>query len=172
MADRRIEHNFDCSVNTFWSEVFLNQDYNQALFRERLRFERWEVVSQTETATGLARVVEAVPRVGEMPGPLRAILKNGVGYTEHGEFNRAESLYTLKAVSHSLPDKLMLTGEMRVTADGEGRCRRVHMAHAKAKVFGVGGLLEGRVLDGVEKSYNRAAEFTHDWLRERDLVGK
>src|SRR5262245_16286338 len=34
MADTRIEHVYNCSEDTFWNKVFLDDDYNQRLFKE------------------------------------------------------------------------------------------------------------------------------------------
>ncbi|MEN9581718.1 MAG: hypothetical protein RJA70_4727 [Pseudomonadota bacterium] len=171
MSDRRIEHTFDCGVERFWAEVFFDRAFNEALFLGRLKFERWEEVERTETSDGFIRVVEAIPRVGDVPGPIKALLKNGAGYRERGEFRRSASRYSLSVTSLSLPDKLVVTGDMSVEPRGEGRCHRLYLAHVQAKLFGIGGLLEKLVLDNIEKSYTKSATFTESWLRDRDQRG-
>jgi hypothetical protein len=166
MQKRRIEHTFDCEPDTYWDDAFFNPEYNTKLFLERLRFERWEVIEQVDTDDGFRRIIEAVPRVGDLPGPIKSLLKNGAGYREEGEFRRAESRYTLSVTSKSLGSKLLVTGDMSVQALGDGRCRREYECTVTAKVFGVGGMLERRVLDDWERSYLKAAEFTVQWLSD------
>ena len=167
MQKRRIEHTFDCDVQTYWDDVFFNPEYNAKLFMERLRFERWEVIEQVDTDDGFRRVIEAVPRVGDLPGPIKSLLKNGAGYREEGEFVRSKSRYQLRVTSHSLKDKLLVTGDMHAKPTDDGRCCRSYDAMADAKVFGIGGMIERRILDDWEKSYRKAAEFTTQWLAER-----
>jgi hypothetical protein len=165
MAERRIEHDFECSTETYW-EIFFSPEFNHSLFVERLRFERWEITSTETLPHGFRRTVEAVPPSGNLPGPVKAILKRGTGYREEGEFDRSRSRYELKAISHSLPEKLLVTGVVTVMPQGSG-CRRIYDAKVTAKVFGIGGLLEDQVLGNLEKSLVRAAEHTRKWLAER-----
>lgn len=166
MAERRIEHDFECSTDTYW-DLFFSPEFNHSLFVERLHFERWEITSKVETPHGFRRTVEAIPPTRNLPGPIQAILKKGTGYREEGEFNRVESTYRLVAVSHSLPEKLKVSGTVRVTPRGDHQCRRSYDAVVEAKLFGVGGLLEGRVLQDLEKSLHRAAEHTVAWLQKQ-----
>jgi hypothetical protein len=165
MAERRIEHDFECNTDTYW-DIFFSPEFNHSLFVERLHFERWEITSTQETPHGFRRVVEAIPPARNLPGPLKAILKRGTGYREEGEFNRADSTYRLVAISHSLPEKLVVSGKVHVVSRGENQCRRSYDAVVQAKLFGLGGLLEERVLADVEKSLNRAAEHTAAWLKK------
>jgi hypothetical protein len=165
MAERRIEHDFECSTDTYW-DIFFSPEFNRSLFVERLRFERWEITSTETLPHGFRRAVEAIPPAGNLPGPIKAILKRGTGYREEGEFHRERSRYELRALSYSLPEKLAVTGTVTVVAQGNG-CRRIYDARVVAKIFGLGGVLEQRVLGDMEKSLVRAAEHTRKWLAER-----
>lgn len=165
MAERRIEHDFDCSTDTYW-EIFFSPEFNHSLFVERLRFERWDITSTEPLPHGFRRTVEAIPPSGNLPGPIKSLLKRGTGYREEGEWNRDESRYELRAISHSLPEKLLVSGVVRVVPHGTG-CRRSYDARVVAKIFGLGGLLEERVLGDLEKSLVRAAEHTRKWLEQQ-----
>ncbi len=166
MDTRRIEHTFDGDPETYWDNFF-SPEYNHGLFVGRLKFESWDVVEKVDTADGFRRVIDAVPRVGDLPGPIKALLKNGAGYREEGEYFRSEGRYTTRIRSKSLGDRLPVEGVMTVKAIGEGRCQRVYVFEVDAKVRLVGGMLEKLVLDNVEKSYNKAAEFTERWLAQK-----
>jgi len=166
MAERRFEQDFECSADTYW-ELFFSPEFNQSLFIERLRFERWEITATSELPHGFRRTVEAVPPTRNLPGPLKAVLAKGTGYREEGEFDRTRSVYTVKAISHSLPEKLVVTSRIEVVPLGENRCRRIYDAGVKAKIFGIGGLLEERVLTDMQKSVERSAQHTVEWLAKR-----
>jgi hypothetical protein len=161
-----MEHVFACDPDTFWNRAFFAPEYNRKLYLERLRFERWEELERVDTPDGFRRVIEAVPRVGDLPGPIKALLKQGVGYREEGEYFRSQSRYVVRVVPSSLADRLDIRAEISVRPEGNGSCRRTNMTSAQAKVFGVGGMLETRILDDVDKSTRKSAEFTEQWLRE------
>lgn len=165
MATKQISHTFDCDVDTYWRKFFLDQDFNRQLFIERLGFSRWVLVSDQETSDGLERVVEATPSTKDIPGPLKKALQNGLGYREEGVWSRSKSLYTVRVTPASLPDQIEISGEMRVTPEGSG-CRRTYDAFVNARIFLVGGLLEGRLLADVGASYDEAAAFSREWLRQ------
>jgi hypothetical protein len=166
MAERRIEHDFECSTETYW-EIFFSPEFNRSLFIERLRFERWEITATEELPHGFRRTVEAVPPMRNLPGPIRAVLSKGTAYREEGEFDRERSVYEARAISYSLPEKLLVSNRIEVVARGEGRCRRIFEARVSAKIFGIGGLLEERVITDLQKSIDRAAEHTVGWLAKK-----
>jgi hypothetical protein len=43
------------------------------------------------------------------------------------------------------------------------------VARVEARVFGVAGLIEDRLLDDIEKSYAKSALFTNRWIEQRKL---
>lgn len=162
---RRITHTFQCEPSTYWKNFF-DPEYGHQLFVGRLRFERWDIVQTTETADGFRRVIEAVPRVGDLPGPIKALIRNGTGYREEGEYFRSRGCYHTKIISASLGERLDFHGDMIVEDLGDGRCVRHYDCTAVAHVRLIGSMLEKRLLDDVEKSYGKAAEFTQQWLAE------
>ncbi len=165
MATKQISHVFDCDVDTYWKKFFLDDEFNRQLFLGRLGFSRWEVVRSQPTEDGLERVVEAAPSTKDIPGPLKKVLQNGLGYREQGVWSKSKSLYTLKVIPASLPDQIEITGEMRVIPEGSG-CRRTYDAFVSARIFMVGGLLESRLLSDMATSYDEAAAFSREWLRQ------
>lgn len=166
MLTRTGTHDFDCDPDTYWQRVFLSAEYNRTLFLERLRFEQWEITSQVETSDGMRRTVRAVPRVGDLPGPIKALLKNGAGYTEVGEYFRSQSRFSIQITPNSLADRLKISAELRVEPLPNGRCRRTQTTNVEAKVFGVGGMLEKLLLDDIEKSYGPSTTLTEEWLKQ------
>ncbi len=168
MADARIEHLINASEETFWS-VFFDPEYNRKLFMETLHFDEWKVVSQSDTPVGIDRVVEAVPKTPELPGPLKKLVEGGISYRERASFDRAKKRMTVTVETGVLPGKLSVTGVVRTEPAGDGKCKRIYDSSVVAKVFGVGGMIESRILADIKTSYDKAAEFTNQWIAEKGL---
>jgi hypothetical protein len=169
MAETRITHSFACSVDDFWGSVFFSADYNRELFLGRLHFDSWEQQSFEETDTHIKRVIRAVPHVAELPGPLKAAAKNGVGYVERGEFDKRTRHYKIVVTPMSMPDRMKILGDSYCESTGDKSCRRIHLATVEAKIFGIGGLIEGRIIADMTKSYDKSAEFTQKWIAEHAI---
>lgn len=170
MKERRIEHTYDCSAETFWSKIFTDDEYNQKLFLGELRFSEWKVVRSEERTGELHRVIQATPPLGDLPSALKRLLSDGLGYEERGVLDRNDQRYRLEVTPRSLASKLTIQGELSTTPLSERSCRRVYLARVEARVLGVGGMLEQRLLDDIEKSYNKSAAFTNRWIAERQLA--
>lgn len=169
MATLEVEHVFNCSEATFWERIFLDPEYNERLFKTELKFPVWREVSREERGSALHRVVEVVPYVGELPGPLKAIVGEGAGYEERGVLETAARRYKVEVIPNKLADKISVKVEMTTVSDGEKRCRRKARAEITAKIFGVGGMLEKRMLSDLERSYQKSADFTNRFIAEKSL---
>jgi len=169
MKERRIEHTYDCSAETFWNQIFLDDEYNQKLFLGELRFSEWRVVRSEERTGELHRVVAATPPLGELPSAIKRLLSDGLGYEERGVLDRKNQRYRVDVKPKSLANKLTITGELSTEPLSDRSCRRIYVARAEARVLGVGGMIEQRLLDDIEKSYNKSAAFTNRWIAERSL---
>jgi hypothetical protein len=169
MPDFRVEHRFNCSEEAFWSKVFFDQDYNRRLFLEYLKFTGWRVIKSEERDDQVQRVVEAIPPIGDLPGPLKSIVGDGAGYEERGVFDRKTRHYKATVVPNRLADKISVQIEISTVADGPEHCKRVAKGSVSAKIFGVGGLLEKKMIADLEKSYAKSAEFTNAFVAEKSI---
>jgi hypothetical protein len=169
MAEFRVEHPFNCSEDTFWSKVMFEEDYNHRLYRERLKFHTWREIRREDTGDEIQRVIEAVPPIGDLPGPLKSLIGDNVSYQERGVFNRKTKQYHVEVIPSVLPDKVSVRIDMTTVPDGPDRCRRIAKGTITAKIFGVGGMLEKRMIADLEKSYAKSAEFTNLYVTEKGL---
>ncbi len=169
MASLEFEHVFNCSEATFWDRVFLDPEYNERLFKTELKFPVWRELKREERNGALHRVIEVVPYVGELPAALKAIVGEGIGYEERGVLEREARRYRVEVVPNKMAEKISVRVEMTTTPDGEARCRRKVRAEVSAKIFGVGGMLEKRLLADLEKSYQKSADFTNRFVAEKVL---
>jgi hypothetical protein len=169
MADVRIEHVFNCSVDTYWDKVFFDEEYNRRLFTEALGFPVWKEVSRDDKGNEVRRTVEVVPKLGDLPGPIKKLIGDGVGYREEGVFDKQSKRYKLKIFPNKLGDKMTIAGEIRCEPSGDAKCKRIYTANVEARVFGVGGMLEKRLIADMEKGYDVGAKFTNDYLAEKKI---
>jgi hypothetical protein len=169
MADCRIEHVYNCSEDTFWNKVFFDEDYNQRLFKEALEFPVYEKTKQDEDDKEIRRSLNVVPKLGPMPGPLKALLGDGLGYREDGVYDKKTRRYTINITPNKMADKVTIKGLLYTKPKGDNQLIRVFECTVNAKVFGVGGMLEKRVISDMEESYKKGADFTNKWLAEKKL---
>ncbi|HEX2875739.1 MAG TPA: DUF2505 family protein [Polyangiaceae bacterium] len=169
MATLEVEHTFNCSEATFWDKVFLDQEYNDRLFKTELKFPVCREVSREERGGALHRVVEVVPYVGELPGAIKAVVGEGIGYEERGVLDRSAKTYKVVVVPNKLAEKLNIKVDIWTVADGENKCRRKVRADVAVKIFGVGGTIEKRMLADLERSYQKSADFTNRYIAEKGL---
>lgn len=169
MADTRIEHTYNCSEDTFWNKLFFDEEYNRRLFKEALEFPVHEQTEFKETDGEVRRSLKVVPKLGPMPGPLKAVIGEGVGYQENGVFDKKSRRYTVDITPNKLSDKVTIKGVMYTKPKGDNQCVRVFECTVNAKIFGVGGMLEKRVITDMEESYAKGADFTNKYIAEKGL---
>lgn len=162
MAERSVEHEYPCDEETFWNELFLNEEHGQACY-QALGFGRYEVIRSEQREGRVHRVVEAVPPEVQLPGPLKKLLANGSGYRETGVYDPSTRQYEVNVTPFSLADRLEIRGKLYTRPTPSG-CQRVYVAQVKAKVFGIGALVERTILDNTEKAYAHSARFSREWL--------
>jgi hypothetical protein len=107
--------------------------------------------------------------VGDLPGPLKAVVGDNAGYEERGVFNKKTHRYQVQVVPNRMSDKISVNVEMWTEAMGDAQCKRFAKATAIAKIFGVGGLLEKKLLSDLERSYEKSATFTNTFVAEKGL---
>ena len=168
MAEARIEHLIHANPDVFW-KVFFDPEFNRELYLKVLGFDSWNQLSLDERPDRIERVVDVVPKVPDLPGPLKKLVEGGISYRERSNFDRASNRMTLGVQPSKLEDKLTIRGVLYTQPAGDGKCRRIYESTVVAKVFGVGGMIESKILGEVKTSYEKAAEFTNRWIKEKGL---
>jgi hypothetical protein len=164
-----IKNLIETDVDTYWSKVFFDADFNRGLFTECLRFTKYEVLEDRTDADGtIHKRVECVPKV-ELPAAARKIFGDTAGYTEVGKFDPKTKKYSVDVIANMAADKIKTKSEIWVEARGDKRCERIVTVDNTVKVFGLGTLIEGFIEQQTRDSYNRGAEFTNRWIKDRGL---
>ncbi len=169
MADVRIEHIYNCNADTFWDKIIFDDEYNRRLFKEALEFPHYEVTKSEDGEKELRRTVNVVPKLGPMPGPVKKLIGDGLGYEEEGVFDKAARRYKIKITPNKLADKMKIEGVLYVEPKGEGKVNRIFECSVNVKIFGIGGLVEKQIIGDMQNSYAKGAEFTNKYLAEKGL---
>src|SRR5687768_1543129 len=167
--DARIGHTFSCSEDTFWDKVFFDEEYNRRLFNDELKFSEWREIKREDRGNQIYRVIAAAPPVGELPAALKSVVGDNVGYEERGTLDKATRRYKVEVIPNRMADKIRVAVEMWTESAGEGRCKRIATANVTAKIFGVGGIVEKKMIGDIEKSYAKSAAFTEKFIAEKGL---
>jgi hypothetical protein len=169
MAGFQTTYDIECSEETYWDQVFLSEQYNRRFFQEELHFPEWRELGRKEVDGKLIRTVKATPYVGDLPGPLKAVIGDGLSYEERGVFDRPNHRYELDAIPSRLADKVSTKITMFTKAVGDDRCRLHVEATVTARIFMVGTLLEQKTLADLKRSYEKNAAFSNRYIRENGL---
>ena len=162
MGKFTVTHEIRCNVETFWT-VFLDKEFNVQLYTGSLGFPDFKVVDQTDEGTTVTRKVSAQPKM-DVPGALQKLIGQGFRYTEEGSMKKAEGIWRWKMTPSTLADKLFTSGTIRAEAVGSDRTRRIAEINIEAKIFGLGGLIEGTTEKQMRDGWDKSATFMNKYL--------
>lgn len=158
-----------CTPEIFW-QVFFDQSYTRALFLDELKFKDFSVLELTDTT----RKIRAVPKL-KLPSVIEKLIGDSFAYEEHGTLDRAKGVWTWRMVPPAnldptkKPKKEIVStrGTVRVEALAGGQCRRSDEVAVEAKMFGIGGIIEGTVEKELRASWAKEFAFLGRWLEQR-----
>jgi hypothetical protein len=169
MPDVTLRHEFDCDEETYWSLTTFDPAFNERLYRDVLKFPGYELLSQVDDDDAKTLRVRIDPPLGNMPAAVKKAVGDRFSYVEEGRFDKKTRRYTFKIVPSAMRDKARTFGELYCEKLGDKRLVRVAHVTVEVKVFMVGGLVEEKILGDVRHSYEAAAQFTREYLREKGL---
>lgn len=169
MSAFTLRHEIACDENTYWDKCVLDDEYNKRLYLEALKFQSYELVEQRDEGERVVRKVRAEPRSGNMPGPIKKAIGDSFGYLEEGTYDRKAKRYAFRTIPAAFPDKVKIQGTMRCETIGPKRVLRVSEIQVDVKVFMIGGMIEERIVGDIKRSFDKAAEFTDIWVKEKGL---
>ena len=167
MQEIVIRHEMSCDEDTYWYKCVFDDEYNDKLYLQELKFPEYALEKFEKTDTSITRRVRVAPKIPPLPGPLKKVIGDGLAYTEVGTFDRAKKRYAFTATPNALGDKATTSGEMWAETLGEKRIARVARINVHVKVFAIGGLIEDQILNSLRSSYEAAAVFTNAWIKEK-----
>lgn len=164
----QVVHGFACTPDTFWKRIFFDREYNESLFLRELSFPAWKILEMTETPERVARKVHVMPPQ-KGPEVIRKFVKGDLSYEERGEWTAADPIYRFRSIPSAMAEKVKIEGVIRAVPDGATAMRRECDVEVTVSVMLVGGTIEKFLAGEIRSSYDRAAEFTQRWIRDRGM---
>lgn len=160
----QVEHRFSGLTLAEYEKLYFDEAFNQALC-DTVGLQR-VLVSLDDDGKRIRRSVRVAPD-REVPAPVAKVIGAvKLEYTETVEYVWGSGRGTWTTTPQVLPDKVKSSGDFRFTASGSDVLRAVS-GEIEVKIFGLGGLVEKFIVADVEKSYDKAAEFTRNWLASK-----
>ena len=162
MIREHMDHEIHCAPERLW-QLYFDRDWNVEMYERGLGFPSCKIVEQREQGDHIIRRMTVVPKI-DMPGPVRKIVGDKVGYEERGDYDRAAGVFHWQVVLAAFGDKARVEGTMRVVPHGTAHCRRVVDFEVEVKMFGVGKLIERTAADNTIDGWNNSARWINQYL--------
>jgi hypothetical protein len=167
MPELSCRHVLDCDEETYWTQCVFDPDYNRTLYAEALKFPGYEILELSETADARIKRARIFPPVVGLAAPLKRLVGDKLAYVEEGRLDKKTRRLSLRITPSILADKTKTSGEVWCEPAEDGKIWRVAQIRVDVRVFGLGGMVEDKLLSDLRRSYDVAAEFTNAWLARR-----
>jgi hypothetical protein len=164
-----VRDTFNCTVDTYWSEIFFEPEYNERLYKEGLGFKGFELESLTGDKGGPRERVMITEPAADAPAVVRKLIGDSLTYRETGTWSPDDRIWRYDIVTSKLSDKVKIGGILYAEPKGDDKCVRVADIEISVKVFGVGGAVEKFIERTTRDSYVKATKFTNDYIAEKGL---
>lgn len=156
-------------LETFWSELCLNLEYQEQLYMQCLGCESMEVVrNDGDTQTGVKRALRFRKPI-DAPAAIRKMFGNSVTMEEEGTYDPASQTYAFQFRPPMLGDRFSITGLMRVQPTDAG-VEVVTDTKFQCNMLGLGGLLERFAVSSAKEGTEDKRLFTERYIAERGLT--
>ena len=156
------------SVDDSW-RIFFDDAFERALYDEKLRFPKYELVENRDQGETVRRKIRVTPRL-DAPAAVLKLLGSTFGYVEDGTFEKKERVWRSRIITNVIPDRLGASFVVRAEPTGEGRCRRTIDLDLDVKIFGIGGLVEAAFEKNLRDGWRDSAAFMIEWARRHPNV--
>ena len=160
---------FDTDVETYWNEIFFDEEYNARLYREALGFKDFQLVELTGEKDGPRTRTMRTEPAADAPAVVRKLIGDSLTYTESGRFDPETKVWTYQITTSKLADKLHIGGRLWAEPQGDKKLARAAEIEIDVKIFGVGGTIEKFIEKTTRDSYVKATAFTNRFIREKGL---
>jgi hypothetical protein len=167
--DFQIRHSVNTDPETYWSKIFFDDDFNQEVFMEGMKFKSYEVLENTINDDGSRkRRVRAEPNA-DAPAVVKKLIGGSLSYTEDGSFDSKTNTWSFKMTMSTLSDKIQVSGKIRLEPRGDKKLERIVDTTINVKIFGVGGVFEKFIEKTTRESHDKAVAFTNQYIAKKDL---
>lgn len=162
------KHTFNTDVDTYWSKIFFDREYNERLFRDVLGFQ-YELLELTEEPSGVRRRRVRIEPKTDAPAVVKKLVGDSIGYVEEGSFDPKTKKWSYRITTTKMSDKISITGLFWAESRGDKKIERICDVDLNVKIFGVGGAIEEFIGKTTGDSYEKAHAFTNKFIAEKGL---
>lgn len=156
-----VRNAFDCTPERFW-EMYWDEAFD-AMLRQESKVER-EVLSERTEGDVVIRRVRFTPD-RELPAAAAAVLgAKKLVYEQENRWDQSSGIMHWEVIPTIMPGKLEAKGTFRVVPTERG-CEQVVDGTILVNVRFIGGQIEKAVVAEVEKSYEKTAAASREWLK-------
>jgi hypothetical protein len=160
----RVESAFTGITLPEYEALFFDESFNNAMCAS-VKLAR-QLIKRDITNGQLKRATK-IGADREVPAPVAKLIGTAkLEYTEHLDYKFGGYLASWRTEPSIMVDKIRAQGRIGFEQRGNRVIRWVD-GDIEVKMFGVGGVIEKFIVSDVEKSYQRAAEFTQRWINEK-----
>lgn len=157
-------HAFDCSAEALW-EILMDETY-QAEAMEASNSTR-EVLEDRSDFGRHVRRVRVFPNRELPPAMARALQTDRLSYVQEQRWKEGQRSMTWVVIPDVFASRVTCKGDYVIADRGPGRCERLITGELRVGVPVVGGRMEQRTLQDLEKSYEATAVLLKRWVAER-----
>jgi hypothetical protein len=160
---------FNTDVDTYWSRIFFDPEYNERLYKEGLDFAGYELIELTgEPGERRTRKLRTEPK-SDAPAVVRKLIGDSLTYTETGQWDPAKKLWTYSIVTSKLADRLRIGGRLWAEPKGDKKMERVAEIEIEVKILVGSGTIEKFIEKTTRESYVKATAFTNQFIADKGL---
>jgi hypothetical protein len=164
-----IKHTLNTTVDTFWKKIFFDPEYNEKLFKDRLKFDVYKVLALEHKPDGsVYRKIDCAPPI-EMPSIAKKFFGDSTGYIETGLYDPKTGRFNTDIQPKAGADKIQMRVSIWAEPRGDKQIERFVDVEGSVKIFGIGKIVEGMLESNTRESYDIAADFTNKWVVEKAL---
>ncbi len=157
---------YECSETHFWDELFFDEAYNRALYRDGLGFSEMDILGDEVEPNGERRRRMRVKPKLDAPRAVRRLIGDALTYVEEGVFDPHSRRWDTRVVTSRLADRVKIGISVRCEPRGPDRCERVADFDFDVRVLGLGRVFEQFIAHTMRENYGKAARFSNAWLRQ------
>lgn len=160
---------FNTDIETYWSKIFFDPDYNRALYVDTLGFKQWEIKELTGEYPGVRTRKQFLEPKSDAPAVVTKLVGGSITYQEEGRFDPTTSIWTYQIGLSKMADKVRIGGKFWVESRGEKRIERICDVDITVSIPLVGGTVEKFIEAETRASYEKTTAFTNNWIAAKGL---
>lgn len=165
MTPFRFEHDFRAPSVAAVFEAYFDPAVSDEQDR-RVEVARRDVLEDTESPEARVRVCKVVP-VRQLPAVIRPFVPDGLSYTEHVTWHKADDRIDMRIEPSALAGRIDIESVYRLEVAGPGVVRRTYEGTVSVHVRLLGPRIERGIVEDLGRTLITAAACTQEWLDRR-----